>query len=366
MLGKNNIKLRKEKQANKFYRYSIKNLRVGVASVAVVAGLSFASSTTVYGQTTEDMNNQISENDVQEFTEPQTIEEQEPSLSESPKPNTENTFENRTDLEANEDHAVADSTSQPIQNPVVDNSDSTIETQDLSRSLDEDQTISNEQDTVKTIGEEPTSNVESIEEVEPAGEALPSNNETEGLVHPTNEESTTNFETDERVGATNEGSVTNAEVQQNEPSRVSLANTEPGELITNHDEIGAEEVNQLQDTPIDSALPTSPQTSDIEDESMSNQTIEADAVANGYIFNATAATNASRTLSGTAYFSDLGNASTFQNGLTPVPDGTEIYMRWIDTDNAVSPVYVTRAQSEVDVNGDGVRGGDYAFDLREP
>mgnify|MGYP002758765348 FL=1 len=41
MLGKNNYKLKRERQANKFYRYSIKRLSIGVASVAVSAGLLF-------------------------------------------------------------------------------------------------------------------------------------------------------------------------------------------------------------------------------------------------------------------------------------------------------------------------------------
>ena len=43
MLGKNNIKLRREKMSNKFYRYSIKRLNIGVASVAVAAGLLFTN-----------------------------------------------------------------------------------------------------------------------------------------------------------------------------------------------------------------------------------------------------------------------------------------------------------------------------------
>ena len=42
MVGKNNFKLRREKMGNKFYRYSIKRLSIGVASVAVSAGFLFA------------------------------------------------------------------------------------------------------------------------------------------------------------------------------------------------------------------------------------------------------------------------------------------------------------------------------------
>ncbi|MHA6709344.1 Ig-like domain-containing protein [Aerococcus loyolae] len=47
MVGKNNYQVKKEKQGNKFYRYSIKRLSVGVASVAVAAGLLFAGDVQV-------------------------------------------------------------------------------------------------------------------------------------------------------------------------------------------------------------------------------------------------------------------------------------------------------------------------------
>ncbi|MDK6805513.1 Ig-like domain-containing protein [Aerococcus sp. UMB7834] len=47
MVGKNNYQVKKEKQSNKFYRYSIKRLSVGVASVAVAAGLLFAGDAVV-------------------------------------------------------------------------------------------------------------------------------------------------------------------------------------------------------------------------------------------------------------------------------------------------------------------------------
>ncbi|MGX6486492.1 MAG: Rib/alpha-like domain-containing protein [Aerococcus sanguinicola] len=47
MVGKNNYQVKKEKQADKFYRYSIKRLSVGVASVAVAAGLLFTSDAAV-------------------------------------------------------------------------------------------------------------------------------------------------------------------------------------------------------------------------------------------------------------------------------------------------------------------------------
>lgn len=45
MVGKNNNHLRQEKMGNKIYKYAIKRLSVGVASVAVAAGLVFTSQT---------------------------------------------------------------------------------------------------------------------------------------------------------------------------------------------------------------------------------------------------------------------------------------------------------------------------------
>ncbi|WP_148130174.1 SdrD B-like domain-containing protein, partial [Aerococcus loyolae] len=47
MIGKNNLKLLQKKRSNKFYRYSIKRLNVGVASVVVVAGLLFMGNAAV-------------------------------------------------------------------------------------------------------------------------------------------------------------------------------------------------------------------------------------------------------------------------------------------------------------------------------
>ncbi|MCY3030718.1 MULTISPECIES: collagen-flanked surface repeat-containing protein [Aerococcus] len=47
MLGKNNVKLYREKMANKCYRYSIKRLNIGVASVAVAVGLLFVGDAAV-------------------------------------------------------------------------------------------------------------------------------------------------------------------------------------------------------------------------------------------------------------------------------------------------------------------------------
>ncbi|MDK8609852.1 YSIRK-type signal peptide-containing protein [Aerococcus urinae] len=47
MVGKNNFKLLREKNSNRYYRYSIKRLNIGVASVAVAVGLLFIGDASV-------------------------------------------------------------------------------------------------------------------------------------------------------------------------------------------------------------------------------------------------------------------------------------------------------------------------------
>ncbi|MEJ7523020.1 hypothetical protein WL510_13355, partial [Staphylococcus saprophyticus] len=68
-----------------------------------------------------------------------------------------------------------------------------------------------------------------------------------------------------------------------------------------------------------------------------NQIISADELANGYIQSQTDATNASNTLSGRAWIVDTGTPATMSNGLTPVPEGTNVYLQWKNKDGAVSP-----------------------------
>ncbi|WP_419791738.1 Rib/alpha-like domain-containing protein [Staphylococcus chromogenes] len=98
-----------------------------------------------------------------------------------------------------------------------------------------------------------------------------------------------------------------------------------------------------------------------------NNIIIADAIANGYIKTATDATNAANTLSGRAWLIDSGTPATMANGLTPVPEGTPVYMQWIDTDGAVSPIYQASTTNQLSsVDGSQVGPGAYAFDLREP
>ncbi|MBI5975955.1 Rib/alpha-like domain-containing protein, partial [Staphylococcus canis] len=98
-----------------------------------------------------------------------------------------------------------------------------------------------------------------------------------------------------------------------------------------------------------------------------DQIIDADALANGYIASQTDATNAANTLSGRAWEVDKGTPATFANGLTPVPEGTPVYMQWIDKDGAVSPVYRAHTTNQLSsLDGSQVGPGAYAFDLREP
>ncbi|MEJ7219046.1 YSIRK-type signal peptide-containing protein, partial [Staphylococcus gallinarum] len=97
-----------------------------------------------------------------------------------------------------------------------------------------------------------------------------------------------------------------------------------------------------------------------------SQIIEADAIANGYIQSQTDATNAANTLSGRAWIVDKGTPSTMSNGLTAVPEGTNVYLQWIDKDGAVSPTYVAKTTNQLsDLDGSQVGPGAYAFDLRD-
>ncbi|MEQ7790615.1 YSIRK-type signal peptide-containing protein, partial [Staphylococcus nepalensis] len=97
-----------------------------------------------------------------------------------------------------------------------------------------------------------------------------------------------------------------------------------------------------------------------------SQVIEADAIANGYIKSQTDATNALNTLSGRAWLVDHGTPSTMANGLTPVTEGTKVYLQWIDSDGAVSPTYVASTTNQLSsADGSQVGPGSYAFDLRE-
>ncbi|MHD0396798.1 Rib/alpha-like domain-containing protein [Staphylococcus simulans] len=94
--------------------------------------------------------------------------------------------------------------------------------------------------------------------------------------------------------------------------------------------------------------------------------IVADAIANGYINSQTDATNAANTLSGRAWVVDKGTPATMSNGLTAVPEGTDVYMQWVDKDGAVSPVYTAKTTNELSKSeGSQVGPGAYAFDLRE-
>ncbi|MDU0445647.1 Rib/alpha-like domain-containing protein, partial [Staphylococcus haemolyticus] len=97
-----------------------------------------------------------------------------------------------------------------------------------------------------------------------------------------------------------------------------------------------------------------------------SKVIEADALKNGYIKSSTDATNAKNTLSGRAWIADKGTPATMSNGLTAVPEGTKVYLQWIDKDGAVSPTYSASTTNKLSKSGGSQVGpGAYAFDLRE-
>ena len=98
-----------------------------------------------------------------------------------------------------------------------------------------------------------------------------------------------------------------------------------------------------------------------------NDAIVADGIANGYVRTATGMTNAKSTLSGRAFIDDGYGFSPTDGGQQAVPEGTKVYMQWIDKDGAVSPVYVARTSDQLSKSNTSQAGpGSYVFDLREP
>ncbi|PCF35161.1 adhesin [Staphylococcus delphini] len=141
--------------------------------------------------------------------------------------------------------------------------------------------------------------------------------------------------------------------------RVTLLAARDSEL-TNEESIALTENSPM----FRAALANSPSGNDVVSEE--DNIIVADALANGYIKSQTDATNAANTLSGRAWVVDTGTPATMSNGLTAVPEGTKVYMQWIDTDGAVSPVYQASTTNKLSSSGGSQVGpGAYAFDLRE-
>ncbi|WP_141670055.1 Rib/alpha-like domain-containing protein [Actinobaculum suis] len=93
--------------------------------------------------------------------------------------------------------------------------------------------------------------------------------------------------------------------------------------------------------------------------------IEADAIKNGYVDSQTDMTNAPHTLSGRAWEVDTGTPATMANGLSPVPEGTPVYMQFLSK-GVASPIYMARTTNKItQVDGSQAGPGAYAFDLRQ-
>jgi len=120
MVGKNNFKYLREKQANKVYTYAIKRLSIGVASVAVGVGLFFSEGVSIVSA------NEISETTVSSFIEPSdqetdlTLEDNqknsEAEISESVPETVETSYiEKSNDSVTNEDALTNQSQSQIVE-----------------------------------------------------------------------------------------------------------------------------------------------------------------------------------------------------------------------------------------------------------
>lgn len=267
MVGKNNYQVKKEKQSNKFYRYSIKRLSVGVASVAVAAGLLFAGDAVVVQAAAEEANTS------EEVSTP--VGEIEPSKEEAA----------------------------PVREeaPVVEEPASTE---------------------APAVGEEaPAETPAESEEVPAVSEAAAEENtsEEEAAAQPTDKE-------------------------EGKASPVTYAAEASDTETPAEDKSGEDRANNQKKV----------------------DAIDADAIANGYIKSATDMSNAANTLSGRAWIADKGVPSTMANGLTEVAEGTDVYMQWIDTDGAVSPLYRAQTTNQLSqVDGSQAGPGSFAFDLRD-
>lgn len=65
-------------------------------------------------------------------------------------------------------------------------------------------------------------------------------------------------------------------------------------------------------------------------------------------------------VSGNAVIMDTSTSATDGGGNTPIPEGTPIYLRWVDGDGAVSPIYTAKTQNNFKGSS---HGGTYAFSL---
>ncbi|WP_342318458.1 YPDG domain-containing protein [Corynebacterium mayonis] len=97
-------------------------------------------------------------------------------------------------------------------------------------------------------------------------------------------------------------------------------------------------------------------------------TIDADAIASGYVASESHMQVKQHVLSGRAYVLDSTDMNTSNTTWTdPVPEGTTVYLRWIDSDGAVSPLYTAKTSNALSSVATSQAGpGAYAFDLRAP
>ncbi|WP_342318468.1 YPDG domain-containing protein [Corynebacterium mayonis] len=96
--------------------------------------------------------------------------------------------------------------------------------------------------------------------------------------------------------------------------------------------------------------------------------IDADAIASGYVASESHMQVKQHVLSGRAYVLDSTDMNTSNTTWTdPVPEGTTVYLRWIDSDGAVSPLYKAKTSNALSSVATSQAGpGAYAFDLRAP
>jgi LPXTG-motif cell wall-anchored protein len=309
-----------KQQNNRFKKYTLKKLSIGVVSVGIGMGFVVPNDSIIVEaaavETTEEeerlqeaMNENTEELEIAVETE-NTLKEAELEETAAETPEEEN---EEAPQEIPEGEGVPEEASPAV--PVEE-----TDAEEASTESAEEEEVDSEPSTEKTREEEPEAEEVTTETLEESEESLQESPEDE------------------------------EKLEEDAESTVSAAIEEPA---SEEKAMETAEEGQTLAEPNDVAK-------------VNTQIIEADAIANGYIKSGTDASNAVSTLSGGTWVVDQGTPSTMANGLTAVPEGTKVFLRWVDRDGAVSPIYSTVTHHHVDVNNDGDAAGSFAFDLRQP
>ncbi|QTJ33021.1 YSIRK-type signal peptide-containing protein [Dolosigranulum pigrum] len=137
MVGKNNKRVLREKQANKFKRYALKKLTVGLASVTIGTGLAFATSSTVSADelAVGERTAVVSDKTAEEKPQPDTpyLQEQEEAVTptEEPQVTEDRISEEKAVKTSEETEEKATESEKVVEEKQADSHEQTEETSDI-------------------------------------------------------------------------------------------------------------------------------------------------------------------------------------------------------------------------------------------